>query len=90
MKFAGYLLLVIGLSSWMATVNAEEAPTAEPMNNDAECYREGNEAWFNRQLTLMRIGEEGAANEIIKSCQDKEYFEHGILKFSCKQLFVVE
>lgn len=87
MKYAGYLLLVIGLSGWMATANAEEETAAK--RNDAECYREGNQEWFNRQLLLMRIGEEGAANEIIKSCQEQGYFTHGILTFSCEQMFVV-
>lgn len=28
--------------------------------------------------------------EIVKDCQDKGYFTHGILKFSCEQMFVVE
>jgi len=28
--------------------------------------------------------------EIVKDCQDKGYFEYGILTFSCEQWFVAE
>ena len=37
-----------------------------------------------------RTGKEIGRQEIINDCQEQGFFEYGILKFSCKQLFVVE